>query len=59
MPTCAGSAGSSAATGAKLSVVTVLIVVASALGVIPAFLLRDVFSKAFTAGARTATSRST
>src|SRR4051794_1541056 len=31
----------------KLSVVTVLIVIASLLGVIPAFLLRDVFSKAF------------
>jgi len=31
----------------KLSVVTVLIVVASLLGVIPAFLLRDIISKAF------------
>ena len=31
----------------KLSVVTLLILVASALGVIPAFLLRDIISKAF------------
>ncbi len=31
----------------KLSVVTVLIVIASLLGVIPAFLLRDIISKAF------------
>src|SRR5215467_11724962 len=31
----------------KLSVVTVLILVASGLGVIPAFLLRDVISEAF------------
>src|SRR6478736_10208553 len=31
----------------KLSVVTVLIVIASALGVIPAFLLRDIISHAF------------
>ena len=46
-PTCAGSGGSSAATGGSSRSSRVLIVIASLLGVIPAFLLRDIISKAF------------
>ena len=46
-PTCAGSGSLFRGYWRTLSVVTFLILVASALGVIPAFLLRDVISKAF------------
>ena len=43
----------------KLCVVTVLIVFASVLGVIPAFLQRAVFTQAFTTDGRTSRSSST